>query len=173
VNVVDKLLKIGQIVNTQGIKGEVRVYPLTDYKERFEELEWVFMDTDTEKKYFIEHVKYKSSLVILKFKGIDDINVAEKFRNCYLTISKKDARELEEDTYFITDLIGLKVYSDDGEFIGTVKDVIQAAGNDTYEVAPASNSSKNILIPAVAEFIKEVNLDAGTMIVKVIEGLIE
>ncbi|WP_243183414.1 ribosome maturation factor RimM [Anaerosolibacter carboniphilus] len=173
VNMVDKLLKVGQIVNTQGIKGEVRVYPLTDYKERFEELEWVYMDADTEKKYFIEKVKYKSNLVILKFKGIDDINVAEKFRNCYLTISKKNARELEADTYFITDLIGLKVYSDEGEFIGMVKDVIQAAGNDIYEVASAKTAGKNILIPAVGEFIKEVNLDTCTITVKVIEGLIE
>lgn len=160
-------------MNTQGIKGEVRVYPLTDYKERFEELEWVYMDTDTEKKYFIEKVKYKSNLVILKFKGIDDINVAERFRDKYLTISKDNARALEEDTYFITDLIGLKVYSDEGKFIGTVKDVIQAAGNDVYEISSANTDGKSILIPAVGEFIKNVNLENATMTVKVIEGLIE
>lgn len=170
---MDKLLKVGQIVNTQGIKGEVRVYPLTDYKERFEELEWVYMDTDTEKKYFIEKVKYKSNLVILKFKGIDDINVAERFRDKYLTISKDNARALEEDTYLITDLIGLKVYTVEGEFIGTVKDVIQAAGNDVYEISSVNTAGKSILIPAVGEFIKNVNLENDTMTVKVIEGLIE
>jgi 16S rRNA processing protein RimM len=173
VNRLDKLLKVGQIVNTQGIKGEVRVYPLTDYKERFEELEWVYMDTDTEKKYYIEKVKYKSNLVILKFKGIDDINVAERFRDKYLTISKDNARALEEDTYLITDLIGLKVYTVEGEFIGTVKDVIQAAGNDVYEISSANTAGKSILIPAVGEFIKNVNLENDTMTVKVIEGLIE
>ncbi|MFT9496451.1 ribosome maturation factor RimM [Anaerosolibacter sp.] len=172
-NRLDKLLKVGQIVNTQGIKGEVRVYPLTDYKERFEELEWVYMDTDTEKKYFIEKVKYKSNLVILKFKGIDDINVAERFRDKYLTISKDNARALEEDTYLITDLIGLKVYTVEGEFIGTVKDVIQAAGNDVYEISSVNTAGKSILIPAVGEFIKNVNLENDTMTVKVIEGLIE
>ncbi|KXG79012.1 ribosome maturation factor RimM [Thermotalea metallivorans] len=170
---MEKLLKVGQIVNTQGIRGEVRVYPLTDYKERFEELEWVYMDANTKEKFFIERVRYKNNLVILKLKGIDDINVAEKYKNKYITISRENARKLPEDTYFITDLVGLKVYSEENELIGIMKNVIQSAGNDIYEVVSDKDPKKTILIPAVGEFIKEVNLDKGMIIVKIIEGLIE
>lgn len=167
------LLKVGQIVNVQGIHGELRVYPLTDYKERFEELEWVYMNQNKEEKFYIENVKYKNNLVLLKLKGINDRNKAESYREKYLTIDKENARELPEDTYFIVDLIGLKVYSTDDVFIGTIKDVIQSTGQDLYEIIDAKNSKKTILIPVVGDFIKEVSIEKGIVIVKLIEGLIE
>ncbi|QEK12033.1 16S rRNA processing protein RimM [Crassaminicella thermophila] len=168
-----KLLKVGQIVNAQGIRGEVKVYPLTDYKERFEELDWVYMGDNIEEKFYIEKVKYKNELVILKLKGIDDRNMAERCKTKYLMIDKKDARELPEDTYFIVDLIGLKVYTNDKILIGTIKNVIQNTGQDLYEIEDHKNPKKTILIPAVEAFIKEVNIEKGYIIVTPIEGLIE
>ncbi|MBF8982165.1 16S rRNA processing protein RimM [Lutibacter sp. B2] len=167
------LLKVGQIVNTQGIRGEVRVYLLSDYKERFEELEWVYMDGNIEEKFYIEKVRYKNNLVILKIKGIDDCNTAELYRNKYLTIDRADARILPEDTYLIVDLIGLDVYSVEGELIGKLKNVIQGTANDLYEITSEKNPTKTILIPVVEEFIKKVDIEEGKIIVKLIEGLIE
>lgn len=171
--IVTKRLKVGQIVNVQGLKGELRVYPLTDYKERFEELEWVYVENCGEEKFYIEKVKYKNQLVILKLKGIDDRNTAEKYKERYLVIDREHTRPLPEDTYLIADLIGLKVYSDEGQFVGTIKDVIQSTGQDLYEVIDAQNPQKGILIPAVDAFIQEVNIDKGFVQVKLIEGLIE
>lgn len=166
-------LKIGQIVNTQGIKGELRVYPLTDYKERFEELRWVYIGDNLNDKFYINSVRYKNNLVILKLRGINDINSAEQYKNQYLVIDKKNARDLPEDTYFIADLIGLEVYTEQDELIGKIKDVIQSGANDLYEITLADNSEKIVLIPAVAEFIKKVDLIKKRITVKLIEGLIE
>ncbi len=170
---MNKLLKIGQIVNTQGIRGELRIYPLTDYKERFEEIDWVYMGENENAKYTIEKVRYKNELVILKLKGIDDINEAEKYKTKYLTIPKASSRSLPEDTYYIVDLIGLQVYTQENEYLGIIKDVIQSAGNDIYEITSDKNPQKSILIPAVGEFIKDVNIKEQKIIVQLIEGLLE
>ncbi|WP_053957742.1 ribosome maturation factor RimM [Inediibacterium massiliense] len=167
-----KLFKVGQIVNVQGIRGEIRVYPLTDYKERFEELEFVYIE-DSDKKFYIDHVKYKNNLVLLKFKGIDDRNEAEKLKTKYLMIDEEDRRELPEDTYYISDLIGIKVYTEDKVLVGEVKNIIQNTAQDLYEIVDAKNPKKTILIPAVGEFIKEVDIQNKTMTIATIEGLIE
>ena len=168
-----KMLKVGQIVNTQGIKGELRVYPLTDYKERFEELEWVYIDKYADKRFYIEKVKYKNDLVILKMKEIEDINEAEKYKNCYLLIDKLNTRKLPENTYLIADLIDMKVYSEENKFLGILKDVLQAGGNDVYEISSPDRPGKNILIPAVGEFIKKVDFNNNTIVVKLIEGMLD
>lgn len=167
-----KYLKVGQIVNTQGIRGDLRVYPLTDYKERFEELDGLYLEDHLEEKMYIDKVKYKNNLVVLKLKGIDSMDDAEKLKTKYLLIEKVEARKLPEDTYLVADLIGLKVYSENNEIIGTLKDVILANGNDIYEIKSHDHPEKTILIPAVGEFIKEVDLEKG-IIVNVIEGLLE
>ncbi|TCO79016.1 ribosome maturation factor RimM [Marinisporobacter balticus] len=170
---MSELLKVGQIVNVQGILGEVRVYPLTDYKERFEELDWVYINENREEKMYIEKVRYKNNLVLLKLKGINDRNTAEEYRQKYLMIEKENKRELPEDTYLIVDLIGLRVYSTEEVFIGSIKNVIQNAGHDLYEIADPKNPKKSIFIPVVGEFIKEVSIEKGFVVVKLIEGLIE
>ncbi len=169
----ENFLKVGQIINTHGVRGEMKVYPLTDYKERFEELEYVYLeDSIAHKKIYIDNVKYKNNIVILKVKGIESLNDAEKLKTKYIFIDRADSRKLPEDTFLVADLIGLKVYTEQNELIGTINDVIQSAGNDIYEIIDYNNPSKKILIPAVGEFIKEVDLEKG-IIVNVIEGLIE
>lgn len=159
---------VGQIVNVVGLKGEVKVYPLTDYKERFEELEWVYIDNN---KMDIEKVKYNKGLVILKLKDINDRTTAEKYKTKYLKIDREHARELPEDTYYIVDIIGCKVVDENNTYIGIVKDVIQHTSQDLYEVE--GENGKRILIPVVEEFVKHVDIDNKIIKVQLIEGLLD
>ena len=110
--------EIGQIVNTFGIKGFVKVKPFTDDMERFEELKTILIVKNKEMiEMQIEEVKYQQYVVLLKLKGIEDINAAEKYKGCYIKIRREDARKLPKDTYFIADLIGIEVYTDDGKLL--------------------------------------------------------
>ncbi len=159
---------VGQIVNVVGIKGELKVYPLTDYKERFEELKWVYINHD---RFDIERVKYGKGLVILKLKGIDDRTTAQKYKTQYLKIDRENARKLPEDTYYIVDIIGCKVYDVNDIYIGMVKDVIQNTSQDLYEVE--KENGQRILIPVVEAFIKQVDINNKTIKVQLIEGLMD
>lgn len=166
-----KRLEVGQVVNTFGIKGEVKVTPFTDDIRRFDELEKVYVKIKGEsKQYQIENVKYHKNMVLLKFKGIDKIEEAEKLRNAFLEIDREDAIPLEEGTYFIADLIGLKVYTDEGNILGKVEDIYNTGGKDIYVVK--DELGKQILLPGIDEVIKEVNLEDSKIIVHLIQGLV-
>ncbi|KPU28238.1 16S rRNA processing protein RimM [Caloranaerobacter sp. TR13] len=160
-------IKVGKIVNTHGIKGELKVLPLTDDMTRFEELEYVYVE---KQKIEIENVWYKKNLVILKFKGLDNINEVLCLKGKYVYIDKENAIELPEDTYFIFQIIGLNVYLKNGNFLGVIKDVIQTGSNDVYVV---KNDNREYLIPAIKEVIKEINLDDNKVIIDPLEGMIE
>ncbi len=165
-----QLLEIGQIVNTYGIKGYLKVVPYTDDITRFEQLETIYVETKKElKECTIEQVKYSKNLVLLKLKGIDDINVANEYKNCYLKIEREKAVKLPEDTYFIVDLIGIEVYSDEKETLGKIVDVFPTGSNDVYVVK--DELGKQILLPAIGEVIKEVDISNKKMIVHLIAGL--
>lgn len=129
-------LKIGQIVNTVGLKGFVRVVPYTDDNTRFELLNSVYLvDKKYCNKYKIEEVRYQKNLVLLKFKDINNINEAENLKNLYIEIDRKDAVKLPENTYFIMDLIGLDVINiENQEFLGKIEDVFSTKSNDVYVV---------------------------------------
>lgn len=129
-------LKIGQIVNTVGLKGFVRVVPYTDDNTRFELLKSVYLvDKKHYKKYNIEEVKYQKNLVLLKFKNINTIEQAEELRNFYIEIDRKDAIKLPENSYFIVDLIGLEVYNiENKELLGKIEDVFSTKSNDVYVI---------------------------------------
>ena len=165
-------LKIGQIVNTVGLKGFVRVVPYTDDNTRFELLDSVFLvDKKNYKKYDIEEVKYQKNLVLLKFKNINDINEAEKLKNLYIEIDRKDAVKLPENTYFIVDLIGLDVINiETGENLGKIDDVFSTKSNDVYVIK--NDLGKQILIPAIKSVVKNVDLENNKIEIKVIKGLI-
>ena len=168
---MDDFLEIGQIVNSYGIKGFFKVVPFTDDITRFDDLTYVYIERNKKlEKKEIEEVKYHKNLVLLKIKGIDDINDTEQFKNCYLKIDRKDAVKLPEDTYFITDLMGIEVYSDKGEFLGNIVDIFPTGSNDVYVVK--DELGKQIFLPAIGEVIKDVNVEARKMIVKLIPGLI-
>ena len=164
--------EIGQIVNTYGIKGFVKVVPFTDDITRFEELKSVYIDIKGNlKEYTIEEVKYSKNLVLIKFKEIPDINEAEKYRNYYIKINRKDAKKLPKDTYFIADLIGLEVYvQDTNELLGKVDDIYSTGSNDVYVVK--DELGKQVLLPGTKEVIKSVDLENGKIFVNLIKGLI-
>ena len=163
--------EIGQIVNTFGIKGFVKINPFTDDLERFEELDSVLVVKNKELiEMQIEEVKFHKNLVLVKFKGIEDINMAEKFKGCYIKISRDKARKLPEDTYFIADLIGIKVYDDNGNLLGKVQDIYNNKSHDIYVVK--DDLGKQILLPSTKEVIKQIDLDEDKMIVHLIDGLV-
>ncbi|MBZ4646232.1 MAG: rRNA processing protein RimM [Petroclostridium sp.] len=165
-------LEIGKIINTHGIKGEVKVLPLTDDPTRYEELDWVYIKKDDKlEKLIIENIKYQKNNVIIKFEGINSMNDAEKLKNLMLIIDRDMAVELPENTYFICDLIGMEVKTHEGELLGKIQDVFPTGSNDVYVIK--NSSGKEILIPAIKDVILEVDIDNNFMIVKPLEGLIE
>ncbi|MCI9286546.1 MAG: 16S rRNA processing protein RimM [Clostridia bacterium] len=167
----EQLMEIGQIVNTYGIKGFLKVVPYTDDITRFEKLNNIYIQTKKSlETVTIEEVKYAKNLVLLKIKGIDNINDAEIYKNCYIKIDRSDAVELPEDSYFIIDLIGIKVYTDEGEALGDVIDVFPTGANDVYVVK--NELGKQVLLPAIGDVIKNVDIQNKKMIVHLIEGLV-
>jgi len=164
-------LEVGQIVNTFGIKGQVKVVPFTNDIERFDELRKVYiMNRKNRKEVEIENVKYHKNMVLLKFKGLDKIEDVEIFKNCYLEIDRKDGKPLEEGEYYIIDLIGLDVYTDEGTHLGKVDDIYNTGSNDIYVVK--DELGKQILLPYIDDVIKEINLESHKIIVHLIEGLV-
>ena len=169
---MEKYLEIGQIVNTFGIKGQVKIVPFTDDITRFDELKEIYVEKKNELKLFqIEQVNYKKNMVILKLKGIETVEEAEKLRNCYLKIDRKDAKKLPKDTYFIVDLLGLDVYTDEGKLLGKVDDIYNAGSSDIYVVK--DELGKQILLPAIKDVLKEVDLENKKIIVHIIKGLVD
>ena len=169
---MEDLLQVGIITSTHGVRGEVKVYPTTDDPRRFRRLKEVVLDTGKEKiNLEIEGVKFFKQFVILKFKGLDNINDIEKYRQKSLYVTRKNAVRLQRDEYFIADLIGLKVQDEDGKELGTVKDVIETGANDVYEVEMADG--KSLLLPAIKQCILNVDVENGTMQVYVLEGLLD
>ena len=169
---MEDLLQVGIITSTHGVRGEVKVYPTTDDPRRFRRLKEVVLDTGKEKMNLeIEGVKFFKQFVILKFKGLDNINDIEKYRLKSLYVTRKNAVRLQRDEYFIADLIGLKVQDEDGKELGTVKDVIETGANDVYEVEMADG--KSLLLPAIKQCILNVDVENGTMQVYVLEGLLD
>ncbi len=169
---MEDLLQVGIITSTHGVRGEVKVYPTTDDPRRFRRLKEVVLDTGREKLNLeIEGVKFFKQFVILKFKGLDNINDIEKYRQKSLYVTRKNAVRLQRDEYFIADLIGLKVQDEDGTELGMVKDVIETGANDVYEVEMADGRS--LLLPAIKQCILNVDVENGMMQVHVLEGLLD
>lgn len=168
---MEELLKVGVITSTHGIRGEVKVFPTTDDPERFKKLKNVILDTGKETLPLeIENVKFFKQYVILKFKGIDNINDVERYRRCALLIERGDAVPLEDGEYFIADMIGMKVETEDGETLGTLTDVMETGANDVYVVSGPAHGE--VLIPAIRDCILDVDVEKGQMTVHLMEGLI-
>lgn len=164
-------LEIGQIVNTSGLKGIVKVNPFTDDITRFEKLKTILVDKNgTLVEYEIEQVRYHKNMVMLKLKGIDNIDQAEKLRNFYIKINRKDAVKLPKDSYFIVDLLGLEVYTSENELLGKVDDIFPTGSNDVYVVK--NELGKQILIPALKTVIKNIDLESKKITVELPEGLV-
>lgn len=168
---MQEYFEIGQIVNTFGIKGEVKVNPFTDDIEQFERLKSILVEKN--KKLLeveIENVRYQKHLVILKLKNIEDMNTAEKYKGCYIKIHRKDARKLPDGTYFIADIIGSEVITDDGQKLGEVDDIYNTGSNDIYVVK--DELGKQILLPGIKDVILDIDIEKQVVTVHLLEGLI-
>ena len=166
-----KRLEVGQIVNTFGIKGFVKVKPWVNDIEIFDDLKKVYVKIKKEEKELeIEEVKYHKDMVLIKFKGIETVEQAETLRNLYLEINREDAIPLEEGTYFIADLLESDVYTDEGELLGKLEDIYNSGSKDIYVVK--NELGKTILLPGIPEVIKEVNIEESKIIVHLLKGLV-
>ena len=166
-----KYLEIGQIVNTFGIKGMVKVKPFTDDIRRFDRLEKVYIKKQNEnKEYQIEEVKYHKEMVLIKFKGIDNIDAANLLKNSYLIVDREKEEPLEEGRYYIVDMLGIDVYTEEGNLLGKLDDIYNTGSNDIYVVK--DELGKQVLLPALKEVIKQVDIENRKMVVHLIPGLI-
>lgn len=169
---MEDLLQVGVITSTHGVRGEVKVFPTTDDMARFKKLKQVILDTGKEKiELEIAGVKFFKNMVILKFKGFDDINDVEKYRKKSLYVTRENAVKLKKNEYFIADLIGLSVTSDEGENLGEITDVLQTGANDVYVIS--KNGVPDILLPAIRDCVKNVDIAGGSMEVHLLPGLRE
>jgi len=168
---MDKYFEIGQIVNTNGLKGMLKIKPFTDDIKEFEEFKTIYIQKKAELVEFkIQMVRYVKNMVLLKLEGIDDIDEAEKYRNLYLKVERSKMPKLPEDTYYVVDLIDCEVITIDGETLGKVDDVFSTGSNDVYVVK--NELGKQILLPAIGEVVKEVDIPNKKITVKLMEGLL-
>ena len=169
---MDDLLQVGAIATTHGVQGEVKVFPMTDDVKRFKKLKKILLDTGKGyQELEILQVKFFKNMVILKFKGIDDINDIEKYKGKELYVTRDKAQKLGKDEYFIADLLGIAVVEDNGRKLGHIKDVIETGANDVYVVE--MEGKKDLLIPAIKQCILKVDVEVGQMDVHLLEGLLE
>jgi 16S rRNA processing protein RimM len=165
-------LQIGKIVNTHGVRGEVKLIPLTDDPHRFDELEWAFIEKDgSMEKHEVHQVKHVKGSVIIKFSGIDSLDEAEQYRNCFVLVDRKNAVKLPADSFFICDLIGCSVYNEKGVLLGELADILQTGSNDVYIVR--NSSGKEILIPALKSVVRSISLEQQRIDVIIPRGLLD
>ena len=168
---MEDLLQVGIITKTHGLRGEVKVFPTTDDAQRFKKLKEVILDTGREKITLeIEGVRFFKNLVILKFKGIDNINDIERNTGKSLYVTRENAVKLGKDEYFIADLIGIDVFDEEDRRFGVLKDVIETGANDVYSIE--LENSQELLLPAIKQCILDVDIDNKKMKVHVLDGLL-
>ncbi len=165
---MEKILELGKVVNTHGIRGEVKIQPWCDDPMIFDELEYIYVGG---KRYDILRSRLHKNCVIAQLEGVPDINTAELLRNQVVTVEREMLGELPEGTYYIADLEGLTVKTVDGEILGTISEVIKTGSNDVYVVD--SPGRKPILIPVIDQVVKEVNIEDGYVLVELMKGLID
>ena len=169
---MEDYFRVGVIANTHGIRGEVKVFPTTEDPKRFKGMKEIILDTGNEKKVLeVASARFFKNMVILKFKGIDSINDIEKYKGKSLFVTRENAVELEEDEYYIGDLIGMEVYTDDSEErFGVLKDVMETGANEVYIIT--SENHGEVLLPAIHECILDIDVEAKKMKVHLMEGLL-
>ncbi|WP_044934282.1 ribosome maturation factor RimM [Pseudobutyrivibrio sp. LB2011] len=172
---MEDLYQVGSITQTHGIRGEVKVFPLTDDISRFKNMKNLLLDAGKEGyiSLEVENARPQKNLVILKFKGIDNINDIEKYKGHGLYVTKDNRVDLKEDEYFIADLIGCEVYldSDKDNRFGTISDVMETGANDVYEIT--LESGKTVLVPAIKDCILDVDIEGRRMEIHLMEGLMD
>lgn len=156
---MEEFITIGKIINTHGIKGELKIYPLTDDLKRFKKLKNVRIEG---KERNVIGCKLQSNKVILKIEGIDSIEDAVLYKEKYIQVEREDAVELEEGNYFVSDIIGCSVFDDQGTFYGKIADVISTPNNDVYWI----KEEKQLLIPALEGIVLNIDIEKANVIIK-------
>ena len=164
----DDLLEIGKIVNTHGIRGEVKIQPWCDEPELFDELEYLFIEGE---KYNIVRTRFHKTCQIVQLENVNNIDDAERFKNKIVYINR-DALELPEGRYYIADIEGLTVKEQNGRILGVVDEIIKTGSNDVYSLKDTFNK-KPVLIPVIEGVVLETNIDGGYIVVKLPKGLID
>lgn len=175
--IMTELYQVGAITQTHGIRGEVKVFPMTDDVSRFKNMKELILDTGKEQIVLeVTSARPQKNLVILKFKGIDNINDVEKYKGCGLFVTKENRVKCKKDEYFIADLIGLRAIDEEGEAFGTISDVIQTGANDVYVIT--TKQGEEVMIPAIKDCILEVSVEeqdgqAGYVRIHLLPGLLD
>ena len=170
---MNEMFTVGRIVNTHGVKGEIKVIPTTEDPKRFKKLKSIFVEGRKGMiTYEIEGVRYHKDFVLLKLKGINDMDAAELLKGSTLKIDRKDSLPLKKDEYYISDLFGLEVYTEEERYLGTLVDIIETGSNDVY-VVNKEDREKDLLLPAIKQVIKGVDIENKKMTVHLLEGLEE
>jgi len=165
-----EFLLIGKIGRPFSFKGYVRVYPETDFPERLFETEFIHIKIDDNyKKYKVEKVKDHTKSILMKFEGIDSESEAQKLTNLYIEIPLEDAWPLEEDSYYIHDLIGMDIYDEKEQYFGKCTNVLQLTSNDVLVV---DHEGAEVLLPIIDQVIKKVDLGSKRVDVKILKGLL-
>lgn len=168
---MEDFFRVGVIANTHGIRGEVKIFPTTDDVKRFDYLKEAYIDAGKEKiKVEVSNVRYFKNLVIVKFKGIDNINDIERYKGKDLLVTRENALPLEEGEYYLADIIGANVYTEDGNLFGSLEDVIETGANLVYSV---QHEGKEVLLPVIDDCVKEVNVEEKKVIIHIMKGLLD
>ena len=168
---MEEYFEIGQIVNTSGLKGILKIKPFTDDIKKFSNLKTIYIKTKSGLTEFkIEQVRYVKNMVMLKLAGIDTVEEAEKYRNLYIKVLRDQEEELEEGSYYVVDILGCKVNTDANQELGKIVDVFQTGSNDVYVVK--DEQGKQILLPAIKHVIKNVDIKNKIITVHLLEGLV-
>ena len=169
---MEELFRVGVISNTHGIRGEVKVYPTTDNVRRFDDLKEVILDTGKEQlNLHVTSVKYFKNMVILKFKEFDNINDIIPYKGMDLLVTRENAIPLEEGEYYIADIIGSKVITDEDKILGMLTDVLQTGANDVYVVK--TKDGKEVLLPSIEECILDRDIENKIVKVHIMKGLLD
>ena len=169
---MENMLRVGVITSAHGIKGEVKVFPTTDDPGRFKQLKEVILDTGKEHLPLeIQQVKFFKNMVILSFSEFNDINEIEKYKGCELYVTREDAVPLEEDEFYIADVIDAEVFEDNGKKLGTLVDVMQTGANDVFVVK--MENGKEVLLPVIKDCVLDINAEEKKIVVHMMNGLLD
>lgn len=162
---------IGRVANTHGVRGDIKVFPTTDDPQRFKKLKKVIIEDARggEQTYHISGVKYVNKFVVLNLKEIEDMDSALRLKQGIVKIDRKHALPLEEDEYYIQDLMGMEVFLEDGEKLGDLREVLFTGANDVYIVDLLDGGE--VLLPAIRQCVLDINVKKNKMVVHVMEGL--
>lgn len=169
---MEDIFRIGVITSTHGLRGEVKVFPTTDDAARFKKLKKCFIRTkDKDIEVEKNTCKFFKNMVILSFKEFNNINEIEKYKGCDLYVTRENAVPLNEDEFYISDIIGAEVYEENGEKLGVISDVLKTGANDVFAVKLPDK--KEVLIPVIKEFVPEMDVEHKKVTVKLMKGMLD